>query len=126
MSNRSSQRGYYDQCLTEAAKGGTMINVAEGINFKPRKDLEMYQCKDLESTFIVIYRHPNMNTSQFNDNKLNELLGKLSHEMNRKVYIAGDFNFGLLKTSTHTDTSLFLREVNVKHIYSSHYLTYQN
>ena len=40
--------------LTEAAKGGTMIYVVEGINFKPRKDLEIYQCKDLESTFIEI------------------------------------------------------------------------
>ena len=123
--------------LTEAAKGGTMIYVAERINFKSRKDLEIYQCKDLESTFIEIinpkesnhiigeiYRHPNMNTSQFNDNKLNELLGKLSHEMNRKVYIAGDFNFDLLKTST-LDTSLFYEKFT-SNIYSSHCLTYQN
>ena len=71
--------------------------------------------KDIES---IIYNLeidsstlPNMNTSQFNDNKLNELLGKLSHEMNKKVYIAGDFNFDLLKTSTHTDTTLFYEKL---------------
>ena len=32
---------------TEAGKGGAMIYVAKGLNFKPRKDLEMYQSKDL-------------------------------------------------------------------------------
>ena len=39
---------------TEAGKGGTMIYVAKGHNFKPRKDLEIYQSKDLESTFIEV------------------------------------------------------------------------
>ena len=35
---------------TEAEKGGTLIYIAEGINYKPRKDLEIYQSKELEST----------------------------------------------------------------------------
>ena len=30
---------------------------------------------------------------------------KLSLEQNKRIYIAGDFNFDLLKTSTHSDTS---------------------
>ena len=98
---------------TEAEKGGTLIYIAEGINYKPRKDLEIYQSKELESTFIeiinpkesndiigVIYRDPNMDTTQF-------ILVKLSQEINKKVYIAGDFNFDLLKMSTHTATSNF-------------------
>ena len=105
---------------TEAEKGGTLIYIAEGINYKPRKDLEIYQSKELESTFIeiinpkesndiigVIYRHPNMDTTQFIDNKFNDLLVKLSQERNKKVYIAGDFNFDPLKMSTHTATSNF-------------------
>ena len=99
---------------TEAEKGGTMIYVANGINFKPRKDLEIYQSKELESSFIeiinskesndiigVIYRHPNMDTTQFTDNKFNDLMVKLSQERNKKVYITGDFNFDLLKISSY-------------------------
>ena len=118
--------GYKPPCITktEAEKGGTMIYVANGINFKPRKDLEIYQSKELESTFIeiinpkesneiigVIYRHPNMDTTQFTDNKFNDLMNKLSQERNKKVYITGDFNFDLLKVSTHTDTSNFYNKI---------------
>ena len=91
-----------------SGKGGTMIYVATGHNFQPRKDLEIYQSKDLESTFIevinpkesndivgVIYRHPNMGTTVFTDHKLNDLMLKLSLERNKKIYIVGDFYFDL-------------------------------
>ena len=93
--------GYNPPCITktEAEKGGTMIYVANGINFKPRKDLEIYVSKELESTFIeiinpkesndiigVIYRHPHMDTTLFTDFKFNDLLAKLSLERNKKVY----------------------------------------
>ena len=104
---------------TEAEKGGTLIYIVEGINYKPRKDLEIYQSKELESTFIEI-----INPKESNDiigvidtltwiplnsfeNKFNDLLVKSSQERNKKVYIAGDFNFDLLKMSTHTATSNF-------------------
>ena len=113
---------YYTK--TEAGKGGTMIYVANGINFKPRKDLEIYQSNELESSFIeiinqkesndiigVIYRHPNMDTTQFIDNKFNELMVKLSRERNKKVYITGDFNFDLLKITSHTATSNFYDKI---------------
>ena len=118
--------GYKTPCTikTEAEKGGTMIYIAEGINFKHRKDLEIYQSKELESSFIeiinpkesndiigVIYRHPNMDTTQFTDNKFNDLLVKLAQERNKKVYITGDFNFDLLKITTHTATSNFYNKV---------------
>ena len=39
---------------TESEKGGTMLYVLNGINFKPRNDLEIYQSKELEST---LYRN---------------------------------------------------------------------
>ena len=52
-----------------------------------------------------------MDTTQFTDDKLNELMLKLSHERNKRVYIAGDFNFDLLKTSTHNATSLFYNKI---------------
>ena len=46
---------------TGAEKGGTLIYIAEGINYKPRKDLEIYQSKELESTFIEIINHKESN-----------------------------------------------------------------
>ena len=109
---------------TEANKGGTMIYVASDLNFKSRKDLEIYVSKLLESTFIeiinhkesndiigVIYRHPCMDTTQFTDDKFSELTTKLSLERNKKVYITGDFNFDLLKISDHSATSNFYDKV---------------
>ena len=124
---------------TEAGKGGTMIYVAKGLNFKPRKDIEIYQSKDLESTFIevinpkesidivgVIYRHPNMSTTEFTDHKLNDLMLKLSLEQNKKIYIAGDFNFDLLKTSTHSDTSNFYNKISSNFTYTSNCLTHKD
>ena len=98
--------------------------VASDLNFKPRKDLEIYVSKQLESTFIeiinpkesndiigVIYRHPCMDTTQFADDKFSELTTKLSLERNKKVYITGDFNFDLLKISNHAATSNFYDKV---------------
>ena len=90
------------------------------MNFKPRKDLEIYSSKELESSFIeifinekssndiigVVYRHPKMDTSTFIDDKLSGLMNKLIKENKKKVYIAGDFNFDLLKLS-HADTANF-------------------
>ena len=131
--------GYKISCTTktEAEKGGTMIYIAEGINFKHRKDLEIYQSKELESFFIeiinpkesndiigVINRHPNMDTTQFTDNKFNDLLVTLAQERNKKVYITGDFNFDLLKITTHTATSNFYNKV--KFIGSPYHITNEN
>ena len=80
----------------EAEKGGTILYVSADLNYNPRKDLEIYTNKELESSFIeiindkenndivgVVYRHPNMNTDIFIDEKLSELMNKLSKE-NRK------------------------------------------
>ena len=44
-----------------------------------------------------------MNTNTFNDDYLKDLTEKLSSE-NKKNYIAGDFNFDLLKVITHNET----------------------
>ena len=48
-----------------------------------------------------------MNTTDFTDIKLSQITNILAKEKNKKVYIAGDFNFDLLKYSSHTDTSNF-------------------
>ena len=104
---------------TEGTKGGVLIYVKAGINFKPRNDLKIYKSKELESAFIEIinknesntiigamYRHPCMNENDFIDNYLKELVDKISG-INKKVFIAGDFNFNFLNTSTHNSTNDF-------------------
>ena len=106
--------------FTEAEKGGTILYISKKLNFKPRKDLEIYESKELESSFIeiinkkssndivgVIYRHPKMDTNIFIDKKLNHITSILAKEKNKRIYIAGDFNFDLLKYSNHTDTANF-------------------
>ena len=70
---------------TECSNGGTATHIKKGLNYKPRKDLEIYKSKQLESTFIeanlknekvvigCIYRHPSMKLSEFNNNYLKNL-----------------------------------------------------
>ena len=48
-----------------------------------------------------------MDTTEFIDNKLTHITNILTREKNKKVYIAGDFNFDLLKYSNHGDTANF-------------------
>ena len=97
---------------TDGTKGGVLIYVKSGINFKPRNDLQIYKSKELESAFIeivnknesnaivgVMYRYPCMNENDFIDNYLKEVTEKLSRT-NKKVYIAGDFNFNFLNSSS--------------------------
>ena len=105
---------------TEGEKGGVLIYAKNGINYIPRNDLNLYSSKELESQFIevvesneknsiigVIYRHPCMTPSIFNDEYLKNLILKLEKE-NKKCFISGDFNFDLMKTENHTDTFEFL------------------
>ena len=100
---------------TESSKGGVLVYVKEGLKVKPRPDLNVYKNKELESLFIevinskesndivgVIYRHPCMDPSIFIDDYLKDIVDKLSSE-NKKVYIAGDFNFDLLNLA-NSDT----------------------
>ena len=104
---------------TESTKGGVLIYVKSGINFKPRNDLNVYKSKELESLFIeiinkkesndiigVIYRHPSMNGTDFIDEHLKGIVDKLSN-VNKKVFIAGDFNFDLLNAASHNETFEF-------------------
>ena len=56
--------GYHPSIFTftESTKGGMMLYVEENINFKPRKDFEIYDLKNLESTYIEIV-NPNESNS---------------------------------------------------------------
>ena len=74
------------------------------MSYKTWNDLKIYKSFELESTFIeicnpkktnviigCIYKHPNVNINEFDDDYLNELLDKLSKE-NKTIFLFGDFN----------------------------------
>ena len=105
---------------TEGEKGGVLIYARNGINYIPRNDLNIYSSKELESQFIevvesggknniigVIYRHPCMTPSIFNNEYLKNLTVQLANE-NKKCFISGDFNLNLMKAENHSDTFEFL------------------
>ena len=75
-----------------------MIYISNHLPYKTRNDLKIYKSFELESTVIeifnpkktniiigCIYKHPNMNINELNNDYLNELLDKLSKE--KKYYI---------------------------------------
>ena len=112
---------------TEAGKGGVFIYIKNGIDCKPRNDLNIYKPKEQESYFIEtmnplgknsiignIYRHPRMDTSLFNEEYLQPLTEKLM-DQNKKIYITGDFNFDLLNTD-HKETSNFYEIMMASHL----------
>ena len=108
---------------TESSAGGTLIYVANHVAYKPRTDLQIYKKRDLESTFIeiinpkksniiigCIYRHPNMDLNDFDNDYLNPLLIKLSKEK-KKVFLLGDFNVDLSKYDQQSPTNEFLESL---------------
>ena len=112
--------GYHEPEDTFAtrSKGGTRLYVSEDLNYIPRKDLQISKKNLLESTCIeilnkenpntivvCIYRHPDMNLTEFNI-IYEELLSKLKIE-NKGLFILGDFNIDLLKTSNHVESDTF-------------------
>jgi hypothetical protein len=97
-----------------------LLYISNELNFKPRPDLNIYQAKGTESIFVeivnkgksndivgVIYRHPSMCEEDFNENLLRNLIHKLSVETKKNIFIAGDFNFDLLKAEKHQATTDF-------------------
>ena len=53
---------HYESTPTEANKGGTLIYVADKLNYKPRNDLEIYESKNIESTCIELINKKGKNT----------------------------------------------------------------
>ena len=91
-------------------------------HYHSRTDLsdKIYKSKEIESLFVevinpkesnsivgTLYRHPSMEERIFNEKYLTVLKEVREKEHAKKFYIAGDFNFDLLKTSTHGETSDF-------------------
>ena len=92
--------GYnFEHCPTEGNCGGTLIYIKDNLSYKNRNDLKIYKKLELESTFIEIrmkkgkdiiigsiYKHPNLETEQFNEYFLKELSEKLLKEKIKKLY----------------------------------------
>ena len=100
---------------TEANKGGTLLYISENYEHKLRKDLEVYESKKIESTFVeilrpnnqniiigCIYKHHTISKKDFNE-IMENLISKISKE--KKIcYLAGDFNMDLL--CLHKDSEI--------------------
>ena len=92
---------------TEASKGGTLLYISEKFDYKPRKDLQIYISKQIESTFVEIIR-PNRNNiivgciykhHTISQKDFRELLSPLMYKVSKEkkiCYLAGDFNMNLL------------------------------
>ena len=121
----------HEFCPTESSSGGSLLYIHNHLSYKPRNDLSIYKTTELESSFIeisnpkrsniiigCIYRHPNMDLDEFNDNYLNSLLDKISKE-NKSVFLLGDFNVDLLKYDKHAPTNEFLDSLS-SHMFLPH------
>ena len=101
--------------------GGVALYVSTDLNFKIRHDLNLPANTDYESIFIeieskiknvknkivsVIYRPPDAPAYPFIDN-LSLSINLISNER-KPAFVCGDFNFDLLKLTSHNITNEFL------------------
>ena len=95
--------------LDESSAGRMLIYIANHLAHKPSTELQIYQKRDLESTFIEIInpkmsnifigcicRHGNMGLNDFNNEYLNPRLSKLK----KAVLLLGDYNVEKNSTSS--------------------------
>ena len=98
--------------------GGVCLYINPKFKVKERPDLQ-FSTDTVDTLFIeleretkkniivgVIYKAPNSNSDEFIDS-LSICVEKISNE-NKQCYLTGDFNFDLLKHSSHEDTERFL------------------
>ena len=125
----------HEFCFTVSLAGSTLFYIRNQLSYEPRNDLCIYKATELKSSFIeisifkrcniiigCIYRHPNMDLDEFNDNYLNILLDKLSKK-NKCVFLLGDFNIDLSKYNKHAPTNESWTQF--LHIHFSHISTNQ-
>ena len=105
---------------TESNAGGTLLYIANHLSYKPLTDISLNKANQLESTSIetinsrksniivgYLYKHPNMDVSDFNKDYLNTLLDKLSKE-NKQASLLDDFTINLLNYNDHQSANEFL------------------
>ena len=112
----------------ESKDGGTAILLQNGINYKRRKDIEVFQEKCVESTIIEIiakdgiriivgsmYRSPNTDPIDFR-NTIN-MISSNSLEEKKEIILGMDYNIDLLKSGIHRQTQFFVNDLLEKNIY---------
>ena len=113
---------HYFHTPTEASKGGSLIYISNNLISKPRKDLEIYQSKEVESTFCEIiipngkniivgcvYKHHTIDPKDF-ANIFIPTLQKANKEK-KTVLVAGDFNIDFLKLNKDTFTNNYFDQL---------------
>ena len=112
-----------EQTPTESSAGSVLLYISQKCSYKPRKDLQVYCPKELESVFIeltipnkpnfivgAMYKYPSMQHYKFNNDFLQNLLNKIQTEK-KCVVRAGDFNLNLVKYSKTTGIIQFLEVI---------------
>ena len=107
---------HYFHTPTEACKGGSLIYISNKLISKQRKDLEIYQPKEVESTFCEItipngkniivgcvYKHHTIDPKDFASLFLPTL--QKANKEKKTVLVAGDFNIDFLKLNKDVFTN---------------------
>lgn len=117
----------FEHTPSDANKGGTLLYISNKHNYKPRMDLksQLYESKQVESTFIEIinpkgkntiigsiYKHFTISQKDFTD-KINQFLTNVSRE-NKPCYLSGDFNMNLLSIDDDAETERFFDSLTEK------------
>ena len=108
ITNISLPNYVYQHTPIESGKRGTLLYIDKSIKYKLCNDLNIYEKKMVEPTFIEIlnkkqknmiigcvYKHPKHEVSDFTNNYITPLLDKLSNE-NKDIMIMGNFNINLI------------------------------
>ena len=112
---------------TEKKGGGVSILLKEGMSYKRRKDLDVFQEGQTESIFIEIlskngkkiiigsmYRLPNSKIEQFSNNII-DIVHKARNTRCRmilEIVISMDHNIDLLKGMQHMPTHKFIKDIS--------------
>ena len=90
-----------------------MISLIYSLNELESPFVEIINAKNKNDVVGVIYCHPSMDTSHFIEDKIEQLISKLnSKDKSKNIFIVGDFNFDLLRLSSHMDTSNFYEKLS--------------
>ena len=105
---------------TKYSAGGMLLYIASHLSYKPRPDLNIYKCDQLESTFVEIsnpkksnivigcnYKHQNMDVLDFKNNYPSQIFETVPKER-KQVFLPGDFNINLLNYNDHHPKNDFL------------------
>ena len=115
-----SFQGYNIVCASRKKKsgGGVALMIKEGLVFRERADLSVFEEGEIESLFVeivrdrgqrneligVVYRPPSGDVAAFTEH-MSSIMDKMG---NKSAFIMGDFNVDLLKSGSHRPTTDFL------------------